>query len=556
MERVATSNLQKSPTQKIETSRYSELIFYATLFLLLVSSVFVLNFILAKRSEEDAKQVALATQSAREWQRAEKSLRNAHLSLFTAAPFEGTFKEFALAIQEFDAIQNALKRGGAVKLSGEVIEAKPVTEEKALQVIETTSKTWETQRERFLKLAKQQANAIDTLLLEQCVEAVVREGEAILDANQKFIIALGEASNERIARLQTLQVGAILLSLVVFFAMAARLTISLRKRDRIILENTDEIIRQRNEIAIEKERIEKLLNDLKNTQAQLIQSEKMASLGQMVAGIAHEVNTPLGFVTNNLSIVERNVGILERALKEYQKLETMLREGELGELEAQLETVRELVSRIDEMALTDRTRKTLAESNIGLLRIQELVTNLRNFSRLDEASLKTVSLSENIDSALMIATNVVKHKAEVTRNYAPNLMVECYPAQLNQVFLNLITNAAQAIETFGKITITTLAQDDKAIIKIADTGVGIPEQNLKKIFEPFFTTKPIGQGTGLGLSIVYKIIERHNGSIGVKSKVGEGTEFVITLPMKQAKQKQSAVAQEEPAAETSSVKIS
>jgi len=327
-----------------------------------------------------------------------------------------------------------------------------------------------------------------------------------------------------------------LLSLAVFFAMAIRLTISLRKRDRIILENTDEIIRQRNELAIEKERIEKLLRDLKDTQAQLIQSEKMASLGQMVAGIAHEVNTPLGFVTNNLSIVERNVGILERALKEYQKMEIMLREGELSELEAQLENVRGIVSRIEEMSLPDRTRKTLAESNLGLQRIQELVTNLRNFSRLDEATLKMVSLSENIDASLMIATNIVKHKAEVIKNYAPNLMVECYPAQLNQVFLNLITNAAQAIEKFGKITITTQLENDKAVIKVADTGVGIPEQNLRKIFEPFFTTKPVGQGTGLGLSIVYKIIEQHNGTIDVKSKVGEGTEFTITLPVKQIKQ--------------------
>jgi two-component system NtrC family sensor kinase len=522
--------------QVMVTSQYGELALYATLFLLLVSAVFVVNFILAQRSEAEAKQIALATQSARMWQTAEKSLRDAHIKVFTLDAFDSSFKEFAAAIKEFDQIQRALKNGGTAKLLGQPMTVEPVAEEKVLGALEAIESKWQSQRERFLKLAEQPSAAADTLLLERCVESIVHEGEAMLDANQRFIIALGEASNERITRLQALQVGAILLSLVVFFAMAIRLTISLRRRDRIIVENTNEIIRQRNELASEKERIEQLLRDLKDTQAQLIQSEKMASLGQMVAGIAHEVNTPLGFVTNNLSIVERNVGILEQALKAYQKMERMLREGELSELEAQLESVHELVSRIEEMALADRTRKTLAESNLGLQRIQELVTNLRNFSRLDEAALKTVNLSENIDASLMIATNLVKHKAEVIKNYTPNLMVECYPAQLNQVFLNLITNAAQAIETFGKITITTQLEQDKAIIKVADTGVGIPEQNLKKIFEPFFTTKPVGQGTGLGLSIVYKIIEQHNGTIDVKSKVGEGTEFTITLPVKQAKQ--------------------
>ncbi|MFN3386292.1 MAG: sensor histidine kinase [Candidatus Thermochlorobacter sp.] len=377
-------------------------------------------------------------------------MRDTHIKLFTSLPFDFTLKEFALAIQEFDDIQMVLRKGGTAKLFGETIAVQAVTEEKALQVIEAISKVWEAQREDFLKLSKQ-LSTIDTLLLERCIEAVVHQGQAILDANQKFIIALGEGSNERIARLQTLQVSAILLSLVIFFAMAVRLTISLRQQDRIILENTEEIIRQRNEIALEKDRIEKLLDDLKNAQAQLIQSEKMASLGQMVAGIAHEVNTPLGFVTNNLSIVERNLGILEHALKEYQKMEMMLREGELNDLEAQLETVREVVSRIKEKALIERTHKTLSESNIGLQRIQELVTNLRNFSRLDETALKTVTLSENIDSALMIATNVVKHKAEVVKNYEPNLTVECYPAQLNQVFLNLITNAAKQLKNLAKL---------------------------------------------------------------------------------------------------------
>lgn len=534
----AIAHGQIAPTS---TKYYGELVLYAAVFLLLVSSIFVLNFVLVQRSEEDAQQVALATQSARAWQRAESNLREVHVKFFMQAQYDTPFKEFTASIQQFETSQRALREGGVVKLFEESIEIKPVEEEKAKQAHQQIDHIWLPVRERALKLAQSDVARLDTTLLEQCVEAVVKASDALLDANQRFITALGEVSNERIARLQTLQVVALLLSLGVFFAMAVRLSISLRKRDTIIQQNTNEILRQRNQLASEKERVEKLLSDLKSTQAQLIQSEKMASLGQMVAGIAHEVNTPLGFVTNNLSVIERNLSILERALREYQKMEQMLRSGELAELEAQLEHIKSLVERIEELSLLERTHKTIHESNIGLQRIQELVTNLRNFSRLDEAACKLVSLSENIDAALMIANNVVKHKAEVIKNYAPNLMIECYPAQLNQVFLNLITNAAQAIEKFGKITITTFAEGDKAVIKVADTGIGIPEENLKKIFEPFFTTKPVGQGTGLGLSIVYKIIEQHHGTIQVASEVGKGTEFTITLPLRQAKRASSIV---------------
>ncbi|MCS7014127.1 MAG: ATP-binding protein [Chloroherpetonaceae bacterium] len=538
---TATENAPEA----VKIGHYGELVLYAIAFLLLVTSIFVINYVLAQRSEEDAKQVALATQSAREWQRAEKSLRDMHLRFFMLTQYDTAFKEFATSIRQFDELQRALREGGPATLFGTAVAVKPIEEEKAVQAWGNIDHLWQPHREKFLKLAAASADRIDTLLLEQCVETMVKESDAILNANQRFITTLGEVSNERIARLQTLQVSALLLSLGVFFAMAVRLTISLRKRDRIIQQSTDEILRQRNQLASEKERVEKLLSDLKSTQAQLIQSEKMASLGQMVAGIAHEVNTPLGFVTNNLSVIERNVGILERALREYQKMEKMLREGELAELEAQLENIRSMVLRIEELSLVERTRRTISESNIGLQRIQELVTNLRNFSRLDEATCKLVNLAESIDSALMIATNMVKHKAEVIKNYAPNLMVECYPAQLNQVFLNLITNATQAIEKFGKITITTLTEGDKAIIKIADTGIGIPEENLKKIFEPFFTTKPVGQGTGLGLSIVYKIIEQHHGTIQVASEVGRGTEFTITLPLRQTRRSNVVAEQKE-----------
>jgi signal transduction histidine kinase len=350
---------------------------------------------------------------------------------------------------------------------------------------------------------------------------------------------LGEISQERTANLQRLQVISLALSIIVFVFMVVRVTLSLRKQDGIITERTMEVIKQRDTIAEEKSRIEQLLSDLKTTQSQLIQSEKMASLGQMVAGVAHEVNTPLGFVKSNLEIVDRNQQILAQTLSEYIKLGDTLQSDDVDNLALQLDKAKSASERILQYDITGKTKKLISSALTGVDRIQELVLNLKNFSRLDESSVKEADINEGIESALMIAQNVIKHKATVETNYAPNLRAECYPAQLNQVFLNLLTNAAQAIEQDesdqsgvlkGKIQIATAHEKETVVIKISDNGKGIPPENLKKIFEPFFTTKPIGQGTGLGLSIVYKIIEKHQGEILVDSAVGKGSTFTIRIP--------------------------
>lgn len=275
---------------------------------------------------------------------------------------------------------------------------------------------------------------------------------------------------------------------------------------------------------------------LRETQTALVQGEKMASLGQMVAGLAHEINTPLGYVKNNIEMMISIYNPLNELVEKYHHLLDMLVNGEEEGLEETVTELAKLSSEMERDNVMQDVKTMLSQSLVGTEKIQELVKNLRDFSRLDEADLAKVDLNAAIDATLVIANNVIKNKAVVKKDYQPNLVAECYPAQYNQVILNLLTNAAQAIEGQGTITIRTYKEPgnpDMAVVRIADTGKGIPREHLGRIFEPFFTTKKVGEGTGLGLSIAYKIIEKHGGSIKVESEVGRGTEFTVRIPVVQ-----------------------
>ncbi|MDW8438608.1 MAG: ATP-binding protein [Chloroherpetonaceae bacterium] len=515
-------------------NRYAELILFGAIFILLVAAMFMLNYYLSTKSSDDAAQTFCANRTERAWQRAAKNLIAFNIGFYGQDDsLVNAFGAFSENIKRFDSFLNALEEGGIIVEDKSVINVVPIEDEATKESFESLNAIWSPMRSDFLTLAEMSPRMLSTALLDRCVENAIRKDDEILDALSRLIIDLSENSSQRLNQAQFIQIFTLLVCVAVFAAMAIRLTISLRRSDKIIEERNRELIAQRDELAREKETIEQLLLDLTRTQAQLIQSEKMASLGQMVAGLAHEINTPLGFAMTNVGVIERNVGMFADAIAQTKELIDLLEGGDLDVALRKIDDVKSVLRRIYDLNLLEKTNNRINEANIGLERIKELILNLKNFSRLDEAEMKKVSLSESIESALLIANHVVKQKAEVVTHYADNLFVECYPAQLNQVFLNVITNAAQAIETYGKITIVTWTENGSAKISIADTGVGIPEANLKKIFEPFFTTKPVGQGTGLGLSIVYKIIERHNGKIEVKSKVGEGTEVIITLPLKQ-----------------------
>jgi len=272
--------------------------------------------------------------------------------------------------------------------------------------------------------------------------------------------------------------------------------------------------------------LEKLYKELKNTQSQLIQSEKMGSLGQLVAGIAHELNNPISFIYANMKQLENYVEGINAVLAELGDKA----EGKLPEdLEKKLD---ELDKKYDLKYIRGDIDELIDESLEGSQRVKDLVLNLRNFSRLDEAEFKSVNLHEGLDSSLKLLNNEFKNRIEVIREYGDIPPVYCNPGQINQVFMNLLINAGQAITGKGSIRVRTHSENETVFIEVKDTGKGIPADIRDKIFDPFFTTKDVGEGTGLGLSISYNIIKEHGGKIRVDSEPGEGTEFIIALPIK------------------------
>jgi len=252
------------------------------------------------------------------------------------------------------------------------------------------------------------------------------------------------------------------------------------------------------------EELQEVNRRLKETQAQLIQTEKMASLGQLVAGIAHEINNPMAFVLNNLFTVER---LLDRIGPEAEPHLSPAGQQKFAKM-----------------------RLRLSEMGEGLDRVKSLVLNLRTFSRLDEGELKTIDLPESINSVLLLLKHRLNGRIRIEKNYRAESKLYCYAGRLNQVIMNLVANAMDSIEGEGTITISTFDDEQEIRISIRDTGTGIPEAIRTRIFDPFFTTKPVGKGTGLGLAISYGIVQDHHGSIEVKSDKGSGSEFIVRIP--------------------------
>ncbi len=265
---------------------------------------------------------------------------------------------------------------------------------------------------------------------------------------------------------------------------------------------------------------------LEQAQLQLLQSEKLAAMGQLAAGVNHEINNPVGFVGANLSTLDSYLNDIFELIDAYEQAEAA------PEGPQRFVAVDRLKRTLDLPFLREDIRALIAESQEGINRVRRIVQDMKDFSRVDNRDWQWADLHQGIESTLNIARNEWKYHCTIVRQFGEIPRVRCLATQLNQVFMNLIVNAAQAIEDKGTITITTACVDDATVsVSVADTGKGMPPEVLEHIFEPFYTTKPVGKGTGLGLSLAWEIIERHHGRIEVTSEPGKGTIFTITLPI-------------------------
>ncbi len=276
---------------------------------------------------------------------------------------------------------------------------------------------------------------------------------------------------------------------------------------------------------------------LAEAQQQLIQAEKMATVGQLAAGVAHEINNPIGFVQSNISTLSKYIDALWKMLDTYEQSEIRALYGRDA-----MEVLNAARERLELEYIRGDCGALLEETADGIGRVRRIVEDLKNFSRLENPEWQSVDIHTCIESAIKLSAHEVKYKAEIVRDYGQLPQIHCLPFQLNQVFLNLLVNAAQAIARQGVIRIRTRADIEGISIEISDTGGGIPKPMLARIFDPFFTTKPIGQGTGLGLSVSYGIIARHHGRIEVDSELGKGTTFQIWLPLDAREQEKSQAA--------------
>ena len=346
-----------------------------------------------------------------------------------------------------------------------------------------------------------------------------------------------------------LEIGSVIQITLLSFALADKINffrneneVSQRQALEVSKEN-ERLIREQNvelEIQVNK-RTEELQNsnstlnltlrELKEAQSQLVDAEKMAGLGQLTAGIAHEINNPINFVTSNIKPLELDINDLYDVIQQYEDIDP---EKDIHE---QIAAVNKFKKQIDIDFIKTEINSLLSGIGEGAKRTAEIIRSLKNFSRLDESDTKPVDLNEGLDSTLVLLRSTLPANIKIVKDLKVLPPVECLPGKINQVFMNLITNAIQAIKTKADpeqqeyLYISTWQEGDDVKISIRDTGPGMTEDIRQKIFEPFFTTKEVGEGTGLGLSIVFSIIEKHKGNIDVVTKVNHGTEFILTLPV-------------------------
>ncbi|HEY9302205.1 MAG TPA: ATP-binding protein [Phormidium sp.] len=383
----------------------------------------------------------------------------------------------------------------------------------------------------------------EAIVLDNLAQSLTELISTVETHKQQGIKALEQAENLR----NRILLGSMLISALIAVALADKTSRAIAQPLETVTNVAQQVARESNfnlqvpvttddEIGVLAisfnqliQRVSEYTQELKQTQAQLIQTEKMSSLGQMVAGIAHEINNPVNFIGGNIDYANQYIEDLAGLVTLYQEYYPNPPDAILERIEdIELEFLREDLP------------KTLSSMKMGAERIREIVVSMRNFSRSDDGKMKSADIHEGIDSTLVILNHRLKQGIQVIKQYGKLPALECYPAQLNQVFMNIISNAIDALEEVKKedkgysptIWVSTeITADNTVTVKIRDNGPGIASASAQQIFDPFFTTKSIGKGTGLGLAISYQILAKHQGKIEVNSQIGQGTEFVITLPV-------------------------
>ena len=324
----------------------------------------------------------------------------------------------------------------------------------------------------------------------------------------------------------------VLISFLVFLIMKGysqkrKSNLKLTKQNTKIERQKEVLTVQAQKLHDQKEIVQSTLNELQQAQSKLVQSEKMASLGVLTAGIAHEINNPINFVLAGSQSLQENYKDLALIIDKYEELEG---KPESKDIHLKLEEVKE---NLDFEFLKTSIIELIEDIHLGAVRTTEIVRGLRNFSRLDDEKMQPSDIHEGIDAALTLLKNKLKNRIDVIKHYDESIgQILCFPGQLSQVFMNMVSNAADAISEEGNIEITTKKVKNDVIITFKDDGFGIKNEDAKKIFDPFFTTKAVGSGVGLGLSMSFGIVEKHEGKIEVSSEEGKGTKFNITLPIK------------------------
>ena len=397
--------------------------------------------------------------------------------------------------------------------------------------------------ERQQRLSDQQAQEISSLqqqeeiqqLIIQQKEAKAREDQQAIDALQTQTQLLEEQKRlrdqviEQNAQRQKYATGlGIALIILLIGALASYF---LKRRDNLRLAQQKTQIEQANE------ELAQTLNQLSETQVQLVESEKMASLGQLTAGIAHEINNPINYVSSSIRPIRTNLAEIQELVEKYQQASASANSAEA------LQEATQFSEEIEWEYVLEETDHLLGSMQEGALKVKEIVHGLSNFTRLGEEALKSADLNQGLESTLMLLSHQLEGRIQVHKSYGDLPPVECYPGKINQVFINVITNAIQAIEEkvpssngaqwLGDIFLRTEMDNNQAVITIRDTGIGMTEEVKNRMFEAFYTTRDVGQGKGLGMTISFGIIEQHQGKIAVHSVVGEGTEVQVYLPLLQ-----------------------